>query len=74
MVSLSREVPKSHLQTVGGRGWGLQLIAECEEYHKAHLVTSPKKDDLVFKHVRGDGKHHIAEVNGLEEMVCQPGL
>ena len=50
------------------------MIAECEEYHMAHLVTSPKKDDLVFKHVRGDGKHHIAEVNGLKEMVCQPGL
>ena len=33
---------------------------------------SPKKLDLVFKHVRGDGKHPIVEINGLKELACAP--
>ena len=58
---------------MGKRPGGLELIDKGKEYWKAHLVTSPKKDDLVFKHVRGDGNHFVEELNGVKEMVCSLG-
>ena len=55
------------------RPGGNELIASTKKYWNEHLVTSPKKNDLVFKHVRGDGKHIIVEINGLKEIACAPG-
>ena len=56
------------------RPGGIQLITQLKTYWKDHLITSPKKNDLVFKHVRGHGKHMLVEINGLKEMLCAPGL
>ena len=45
----------------------------CKGYWGAHLTTSPKKNDIVFKHVRGAGRHTLVEINGLKEFQCNPG-
>ena len=55
------------------RPGGLELITKTKKYWHDHLVTSPKKNDLVFKHVRGEGKHTIVEINGLKELACAAG-
>ena len=57
----------------GKRAGGPQLILDCKQYWKGHLITSPKKNDFVFKHVRGDGKHFMQELNGVKQLVCAPG-
>ena len=57
----------------GKRDGGPQLILDCKQYWKRHLITSPKKNDFVFKHVRGDGKHFMQELNGVKQLVCAPG-
>ena len=55
------------------REGGAALIHLCKGYWGAHLTTSPKKNDLVFKHVRGVGLHTLVEINGLKEFQCNPG-
>ena len=56
------------------RPGGIDLVNNLKKYWKDHLVTRPKKNDIVFKHVRGRGKHTLTEINGLKEMICSPGL
>ena len=54
------------------QGWekregGKDLMNLCRGYWGAHLTTSPKKKDIVFKHVRGVGLHTLVEINGLKD-------
>ena len=54
------------------QGWkkrerGNDLMNLCRGYWGAHLTTSPKKKDIVFKHVRGVGLHTLVEINGLKD-------
>jgi len=66
-------VKKNCSNSWGKRPGGSELVHRCKGFWKDHLVTSPKKDDLVFKHVRGDGNHFLTELNGLKQLVCSPG-
>ena len=55
------------------REGGNELINLCKGYWGAHLTTSPKENDIVFKHVRGAGLHTLVEINGFKEFQCNPG-
>ena len=55
------------------REGGTELMNMCKGYWGAHLATSPKKNDIVFKHVRGAGRHTLVEINGLKKFQCNPG-
>ena len=67
-----KEKKKLH-PIVGEKGQGVELITNTKKYWRDHLVTSPKKDDFVCKHVQGEGKHTIVEINGLKELACAAG-
>ena len=49
------------------REGGAQLVNMCKGYWADHLTTSPKKNDIVIKHVRGEWLHILVEINGLKE-------
>ena len=72
------QIPETRIKSASNswekRPGGIDLLINLKQYWKDHLVTSPKKNDIVFKHVRGHGKHTLQEINGLKEMICAPGL
>ena len=52
---------------------GAQLIYMCKGNWADHHTTSPKKNDIMVKHVRGEGLQKSVEINGLKEFQSDPG-